>query len=331
MAVVYVTEQGASIRKTSKRILIVKDKVPLQDLRLHEIERIVLFGNVQLTTQAIDFMLSQGIDVSFLSMNGKFRGRLTPLESKNVPLRLAQYQRYYQDDFRLSVARRIVQNKIKNGRSLILRYKHWHSDLELNSEINHLEAMSQNVQNQTNIQSLMGVEGESAATYFRAYGKMFLKELEFSTRTRRPPRDPINALLSLGYVILTNEATSLLAANGFDIYIGFFHQIEYGRPSLALDIIEEFRQPVVDRFVLALANKLIFTKEDFDDRGEEGVYLKNDSLKRFLALYDRMMTTPFKDRETGQEEDFRSLLRRQAQRMMKCILSKEEYIPFLFD
>ena len=331
MAVVYVTEQGASVRKTGKRILIVKDKELLQVIRLHELERLVLFGNVQLTTQAMAFMLAEGIEVSFLSTNGRFRGRLAPIDSKNVPLRLAQYEQYHNGDFRLSVARRIVGNKIKNGRSLLLKFRRSHPEAELDKEIQHLEAMVGTLDKQTTIPALMGVEGESAATYFRAYGKMFLKDLQFSSRTRRPPRDPINALLSLGYVMLTNEATGILAAHGLDVYIGFLHEIDYGRPSLALDLVEEFRQPVVDRFALSLANRLVFTNEDFDDKGEEGVFLKKNSCKRYFALYDRMMTASFKDRGSGQEVSFRSLLRRQTQRMMKCILSQEDYESFLMN
>lgn len=331
MAVVYVTEQGASVRKTSKRILIVKDEKPLQVIRLHELDRMVIFGNVQLTTQAMSFMLAEGIDVSFLSTNGRFRGRLAPIDSKNVPLRIAQYEQYHNGDFRLSVARRIVSNKIRNGRSLLLRYRRSHPKTDLDSEIQHLGAMLEILDNQATIPALMGVEGESAATYFRAYGKMFLKNLQFPNRNRRPPRDPVNALLSLGYVMLTNEVTGILAAHGLDVYIGFFHEIDYGRPSLALDLVEEFRQPVVDRFVLSLANRLVFTNGDFDDKGEEGVFLKKDPCKRYFALYDRMMTASFKDRGTGQEVSFRSLLRRQAQRIMKCILSQEDYEPFLMN
>ena len=329
MAVFYVAEQGALIRKVSKRLLVVKDEKPLQVMRTHEVERVVLFGNVQLTTQAMVFMLAEGIEVSFLSAGGRYRGRLAPADSKNVSLRLAQYDRYRDETFRLGLARRIVGNKVKNGRSILLKYKRNHPEIDLDKEIHHLEVVVDSLNDHTTISALMGAEGEAAATYFRAYGRMFRKDLQFSERTRRPPRDPINALLSLGYALLTSESASMLAAHGLDVYIGFFHEVEYGRPSLALDLVEEFRQPVVDRFVLSLANKGVFTGEDFHDKGEEGMFLKNDACKRFFALYDRMMTASFKDRETDQEESFRSLLCRQTQRMMKFILSQEDYKPFV--
>ncbi|MBD3184706.1 CRISPR-associated endonuclease Cas1 [Candidatus Poribacteria bacterium] len=329
MSVVYVTEQGASVRKTSKRILIMKDGKPLQVIRLHELEKLVLFGNIQLTTQAMTALLNEGIEVSFLSSKGKFRGRLSPLESKNIPLRISQYKRYNDMNFRLSIAHRIVERKIRNGRSLIMRYKRTHSEVNLDTEIQHLDSMMGKVSDQNTIPSLMGVEGESAATYFRAYGRMFLKDLQFSSRSRRPPGDPANALLSLGYALLTNEALGILAAQGLDIHIGFLHEIHYGRPSLALDMVEEFRQPVVDRFVLSLANRLVFTVENFDDNGDKGVLLNKDSFKRYLALYDRMMNVSFKDKESDRNVSFRSLLSRQAQRIAKCILEEEEYKPFI--
>lgn len=329
MAVVYVTEQGASVRKTSKRLLIVKDNKTLQVIRIHEVDRLVLLGNVQLTTQAMAFMLAEGIDVSFLSMNGRFRGRLSPMDSKNVPLRLAQYERYHDTGFRLPLARQIVGNKIKNGRTILLRYKRNHPEVELDKEIRHLEVMIKALDSHSSIAALMGVEGESAATYFRAYGRMFRRDLQFSVRTRRPPRDPVNAMLSLGYVLLTNEITGIMAAHGLDVYIGFFHEIDYGRPSLALDLVEEFRQPVVDRFVLSLANRLIFTNEDFDSDEQAGVLLGKNSCKRYFALYDRLMNACFKDRASGEEVNFRSLIRRQIQRMAKCILSEEGYKPFV--
>jgi CRISPR-associated protein Cas1 len=328
MAVFYITEQGASIHKTSKRLLVVKDEKPLQVMRIHEVDRIVLYGNVQLTTQAMTFMLDEGIEVSFLSRGGRFQGRLSPADSKNIPLRLAQYDRYRDDEFRLSLARRIVGNKIANGRSVLLKYAKNHPEVELEKEIVHLEASAGNVNNQDSISALMGVEGESAATYFRAYGRMFRKDLQFSERTRRPPRDPVNSLLSLGYALLTSEITSSLAAHGLDVYIGFLHEIEYGRPSLALDLVEEFRQPVVDRFVLSLANKKVMTDEDFDNRGGDGVFLQKESCKRYFALYDRMMTTSFKNQSSGEEMTFRSLLLQKAQQIVKCILQKENYEPF---
>jgi CRISPR-associated protein Cas1 len=329
MAVLYVTEQGASIRKVSKRLLIVKDEQILQVARAHEIERVLLFGNIQITTQAMAFLLDEGIETSFLSSQGRFRGRLTPADSKNVPLRIAQYQRYLDENFRLSMACRIVLSKIKNGRSLLLKYGQNHPEVNLYEEIKQLEIALNSVDNQESIQSLMGVEGQAAAIYFQAYGRMFRKELQFSVRTRRPPKDPINALLSLGYTLLTNEAASMLAAHGMDIHIGNFHSIEYGRPSLALDLVEEFRQPVVDRFTISLANKRVFTEEDFSDKGDEGVFLHPKSLKRYFALYERMLTASFKDRTSSAEATFRSLIQCQAQRMAKAILQQEDYEPFL--
>jgi CRISPR-associated protein Cas1 len=288
----------------------------------------VVFGNIQVTTQAAATLLDAGVEVSFLSRQGRFRGRLAPADSKNVPLRLAQFRRYEDPDFRLGLARRIVEAKIRNGRALLLRYGRNHPDADLSAAVGQLDTALPSLTYQSTIPALMGTEGQAAATYFRAYGQMFRRELQFTTRSRRPPRDPINALLSLGYTLLTSEAAGILAAHGLDIHIGYFHEVEYGRPSLSLDLVEEFRQPGIDRFTLSLANKLVLTATDFEDRGEGGVFLQPEPRKRYFAFYERMVTTPFKEHGSGEEVTFRTLLQRQARRLVKCILEGTEYQPF---
>ncbi|MCD6505084.1 CRISPR-associated endonuclease Cas1 [Candidatus Poribacteria bacterium] len=287
MSVLYIAEQGASLHKGGKRLLVVKDGKTIQEVRIHEVERVIIFGNVQLTCQAMALLLNEGVEVSFLSMKGRFKGRLSPADSKNILLRLAQYKRYLEDDFRISISRSIIRAKIRNSRYLLLRYRQNHAEADLDEEIKRLESSLPSVDLHETISALMGVEGEAAAAYFRAYGKMLRRELRFSVRTRRPPLDPVNALLSLGYSLLTSEVAGILAAHGLDIYIGYLHEIDHGRPSLALDMVEEFRQPIVDRLTLSLVNKRVFTGDDFENREGGGVYLKTKSLKRYLHLYER--------------------------------------------
>jgi len=326
--VLYVNEQGTSLRKASKRLLVAKNGQTLQAVRLHEVERVVLFGNIQVTTPAAATLLDAGVEVSFLSQYGRFRGRLAPTDSKNVPLRLAQFRRYEDRDFRLTLARQIVAAKIRNGRALLLRYGRNHPEVDLTAAVGQLDAALKALPGQTAIPELMGTEGQAAAAYFRAYGQMFRRELQFSTRNRRPPRDPINSLLSLGYTLLTSEAAGAVAAHGLDMHIGYFHEVEYGRPSLALDLVEEFRQPLIDRFTLNLANKRVLTEPDFEDRGEEGVFLHSEPRKRFFAFYERLMTASFKERSSREEVTFRTLLQRQTRRLVQAILERTEYQPF---
>ena len=188
---------------------------------LLKIDRILLFGNVQVTSQAVGKLLDEGIEVCYLSSKGKFRGKLLPAESKNVLARVAQYERFLDDEFQIEVARSIVAGKINNGRALILRYQRNHPEVDFINELQLIDNTLSKLFNNSTVNSLMGAEGTATAAYFRAYSKMFRTEFQFQKRTRRPPKDPVNALLSFGYTLVTNEIFSLLTAHGLDPYIGF--------------------------------------------------------------------------------------------------------------
>lgn len=181
----------------------------------------------------------------------------------------------------------------------------------------------------TKVTTILGIEGQATAVYFRAFGKMCRKDLQFSQRTRRPPKDEVNALLSFGYALITNEMLSILCAIGFDSYIGYLHGMNYGRPSLALDMVEEFRQPMIDRFTLNLINNRIFTAEDFEKKEEKGIYLKDDSRRRYFIEYKKMMITSFKDSQSGKRVTYRSLFKIQAHKLANTIQTKHPYQPFL--
>jgi CRISPR-associated protein Cas1 len=154
-------------------------------------------------------------------------------------------------------------------------------------------------------------------------------EFTFTGRSRRPPRDPINALLSFGYTLLTTEMTGALAAQGLDPFVGILHDLDYGRPSLALDLLEEFRQPVIDRLVLSIVNRGALKAEHFDDRGEAGVLLNDTGRPRFLEFYHRALETAFTERGEESPTNYRALLLRQAERLRAAILVEAEYVAYL--
>jgi len=329
MATVYLTEQGTVLRKTSRRLVVTKGKEVVKEIPAFKIERILIFGNIQITTQALSFLLNSGIETSFLSSNGRFRGRLAPIESKNVFLRIAQYERYLNIQFTVEQAKRIVEAKIKNSRTLIRKHSSAHSEIDFRETLESLNQMLAHLYTRTKVSTVLGIEGQATAVYFRSFGKMCRKDLQFSQRTRRPPKDEVNALLSFGYTLITNEMLSMLCAIGFDPYIGYLHGLNYGRPSLPLDMVEEFRGPVIDRFTLSLINNRIFTAEDFEKKEEGGIYLKDDSRKRYFMEYEKMMNTPFKDSQSGKRVTYRSLFQIQAHKLANTIQTKQPYQPFL--
>ncbi|OGW13135.1 MAG: CRISPR-associated endonuclease Cas1 [Nitrospinae bacterium RIFCSPLOWO2_12_FULL_45_22] len=331
MRTIYITEQGSVVKKTSRRLIITKGKETIAEIPAINLDRLLIFGNVQVTSQAVAFLLDSGIDLCYLSHRGKFRGRLAPAESKNILLRIAQYERYLDDEFQRGHARLLVEAKIKNARALIKRYARNYPESDFSAQLEGLEQSLMRLKDNLPVSSLLGIEGQATATYFRAFGRMFRGELAFSTRSRRPPRDPVNALLSFGYTLITSEILSLLFAIGFDPYIGYLHGIDYGRPSLALDMVEEFRHPIVDRFTLFLLNNRVLSPEDFKEADDGGFLLKPESLKQYFTQYEKRMNELFQDSFTGEKISFRTLFQRQAHRLARTIRSRELYTPFLLE
>ncbi len=246
MAILYLMEQGSTLRNESRKLLVEKDGKVLAKIPEFKIEKVLAFGNIQLTTPVIKFLLESGIETSFLNIHGKLIGRLSPIESKNIELRIIQFRRYHDENFRLQVAKNIVEGKIKNMKVVLQKYQRNHPEINFENPLSELDILLQELLRKEKVSSVFGLEGRASATYFSCFGKMFRKELQFESRTKHPPLDPVNALLSLGYTLLTNEMLSVIVSLGFEPYIGFLHGIEYGRPSLALDLTEEFRALIVD-------------------------------------------------------------------------------------
>jgi len=329
MSTLYLLEQGAKLLKEQKKLVVEKDDKVLLEIPEFKIDRVLLFGNIQITTQAIKFLLESGIETAFFNIYGKLIGRLSPIESKNVLLRISQYEASKDENFKLQIAKTIVEGKIKNSKVMLQRYQRNHPDeVDFTEPLKNLDSCLDELPNKTKVSTVVGLEGRASAIYFEAFGKMFRKDIQFTIRTRRPPQDPVNSLLSLGYTLITNEMFSLTSAIGFDPYIGFLHGVDYGRPSLALDLIEEFRHAIVDRLTLELINKEILTQDDFEEK-EGGIYLKEEPRKKYFAQYEKRMLTSFQDEETKEEINFRKMFLKQAQIFAKTIQERVSYKPFL--
>ena len=327
MSTLYLTEQGSKLRKTSQRLVVEKGGTTLLEVPAFDIDRVLIFGAVQLSTPAISFLLDAGIEVSFLSVNGRLKGKLAPVQSKNVFLRLAQYDRYKDDEFKVMMAKNIVEAKQKNLRTLILRYQRNHPNIDFVSELDTIANALSTIQNKNAISSIMGLEGASTGAYYRGYAKMLSRNFTFEKRTRHPPLDPTNALLSLGYVLITNEIAALVEATGFDPFIGFLHGLRYGRRSLPLDLVEEFRYPVIDGLVLTLINNRSIKEADFHKESNGAVLLNKDAFKRFLSHYEERMEKLFKAKDSY--TSYRKLFRSQMKHLEHVVINREQYQPFL--
>jgi CRISPR-associated protein Cas1 len=328
MVPLYVVEQGATLHKDGERLVVRKEGRVLISIPAFKLDSVIVFGGVQITTQALSLLLANGIEVSFLTLNGHLKGRLLPTESRNILLRLRQYERYHEPAFRLQFSKAIVRGKLANARALITRHIRNHPDVGLESTAQALGDCLAQVDQTEDLPSLRGVEGRGTALYFSAVGKMVRSDLSFTGRTRRPPRDPVNALLSLGYSLLSRELFGLAAARGFDPYLGFYHDVRYGRPALALDLVEEFRPALVDRLVLSLVNRKVFAPEHFQPTEDGGCELTHDAFRRFLLEYEERVSTAG---PSGAAGGWRSTFREQVGRLVQTVNSGAPYEPVRID
>lgn len=284
----YVQTPGAKLRKDGDTIRVFKDEERLAEARWLETSNIAIFGGVQVSTQVIQEACRRGVPVTYLSSGGWLYGITQGMTHKNVDLRRWQYAKAADPDFSLRVARRLVQAKIANCRVLVRRN---HPNLpdgildELRSDQRHAERTKA-------LGTLLGIEGAAANRYFSNFGGMLKDDgfhFEFNGRNRRPPRDPVNALLSFTYSMLAREWVIAIMVVGLDPYLGFYHQPRYGRPSLALDLMEEFRPLIADSTVLTVINTGEVQRDDFIER-LGAVALTPDGRGKVLRAFERRMS-----------------------------------------
>jgi CRISPR-associated protein Cas1 len=255
MAVVAITEQGTTVHAQGELLLVFREGRTIRRLRLNDVEQLLLFGRVELSSGAVALLARRHVDVVFSTLRGTFRARLATRGSKNVALRLAQLRLADNAEAALQVSRAIVAGKIRHQRQILLRAQRRLACEEVAQALGQMRLLLHRAGRELQIDSLRGLEGQAASLYFGNLGRLIRSEqFSFTRRTRRPPRDPVNAALSFGYALLTNLAETEVLRCGLDPMVGFFHQPAYGRPSLVLDLIEEFR-PIVDGLVLRLINR----------------------------------------------------------------------------
>lgn len=330
MANLYLIEQGAVLRKTGDRLIVEKDDTELLEIECFKLDTIFLFGNVHVTTPALTELLEHGIELALLTQGGRLKGQLTPPKAKNVLLRMAQYQKSQEATVTVPLACTFVSGKVRNALALLTRHHRNYPDRGFDPYRDELERLLRSVEGAESLASLRGFEGTAARTYFAGFALACRTELSFDGRRRRPPTDPVNALLSFGYTLVGAELTSLLDAMGYDPYIGLYHQLDYGRPSLALDLLEEFRVPAVDRLVLNLTNLRTLQASDFvTDEESGGLRLERKSLGKFFRAYEAHLNKEFTDKLTGTTITLRKAFRQQAERLATHLTRGEAYTPFL--
>jgi CRISP-associated protein Cas1 len=304
-AVLYLQEPGSHVGKRSEHLVVRKDGTEIQRVPIAAVHQVVVFGNVQLSTQALECLATLEVPVVYLTGHGRFIAALQPAPTKNVKLRVNQVRLFSDPHKALALARAVVRAKITNQRALLMRSLRSRAldepsgnDSIRGSDEPAAQEMADLLTRLDRICDpavLLGTEGQAAALYFGQFARMLKAEspgrpFDFKTRNRRPPRDPVNALLSFAYAMLLKDCFSAVCTVGFDPYFGFYHVSRHGKPSLALDLMEEFRAVIADSVVLTLINTGSLRPRDFLV-WREACQLTDEGRARFFQAYEQRKAT----------------------------------------
>lgn len=329
MPTLYITRPGAIVRKVDERIRVTFEKELLQDVPLLRIDNVVALGRVTVTTAAIQSLLEHQVPMAFLSERGRYLGRLEPAFSKNCFLRRAQYEASFSPDKTLQAARTFASGKIANQRTYLVRSHRERPNPQLEAAITQIKKLERRIQNAETLESTVGFEGASAAEYFGVFDHLIQNKTGFSfkKRVRRPPTDPMNAMLSFGYALLANDITGVLNGMGFDPYVGYLHKEVYGRASLALDLMEEFRPILVDSVVLSCVNKGVVRVQDFCSLPGGVVRLADKARLAFLRQYEQRKRSEVKHPVFEYKATYIRCIQLQARLFGKWLQGEIEHYP----
>ncbi len=362
MTTLYLTEDLALVRRDTEDCLLVQIperrdaqgatiEAVKKRLPLNKIEDVVVMGEVTLTASAVHLLLERNIEIHYLTPSGKFAGKLSPGLSKNSLLRLAQHQAHHDLTRRADLARRFALGKLANQRTILRRHRRRQEDPHIDAAItamtqaiHRLRAIATQARDPapilvtgdtgihgTAIEQILAAEGQGSAAYFGVFGEMISdgEQWPFPGRIARPPGDPINALLSFGYALLASQVSGAVQLVGFDPYVGFLHSSVYGRPALALDLMEEFRPIIVAGLVLHLLNNRMISRADFAT--ELGNFrLKDEPRKLFLRQFEERLREEITNPIFTYKASYRRCLELQARLLAKLITGEiEQYPPLI--
>ena len=329
MGTIYITQDDAFIGKTDERLQVKAQKQTILDVPLIKIDGVVVLGRANISPAAIMELLQRNIPLSFLTGTGRYLGRLEPELTKNIFVRSAQWQAAGESEQALHVVRGFIRGKLKNYRNALLRREREASELDLQASITRIEQAIACLDKTTTVDSLRGFEGAGSAAYFGVFNQLIrAKDFEFEARRRRPPTDPVNALLSFGYALLRHDVQGAVNIVGFDPYLGYLHVQRYGRPGLALDLMEEFRPLVVDAMVLSTINRRSLAISDFTSEPlSRAVSLSDEGRRTFLRLYEQKKQSEFKHPVLGRKCTYQEAFEIQARLLAKYLMGETNKYP----
>ena len=332
MSILYLNGWQVSARLDDQRISLSRlDTGENRQVALFNLDQVVCIGHPKVSMPLLHELMKCAIPVVFLTSKGHWLNTLNPPCGSNAVRRLRQYDCAHHPDFALAIAKALIDAKIHNMRRMLQR---WAATRRLTSVPEQVETCRflqdcrRKAGRTKSMDELRGYEGTASARYFELLDSFLRPDMPFVFRSRRPPRNPVNALLSWTYAILSSEIDTALRCAGLDPALGFLHEISLGRPSLVLDMLEPFRSPLCDALVLKLVNHRMLTPEHFEHHDDGGVYLKNDAKHIFFKEYELAMNRSFQQPKQCTPTTFRQCLHEQAGRLCKAIEQHRGFTPF---
>lgn len=324
LSYVYITEEGAHIQKKGGRFLVSRNLEIMFEIPEETLEGLVLIGSVQISSQAIISLLQLGIPVTWISHTGKFFGRLESTSHVNVFKQ--QKQIFLQDtDFSLQMSQKVVLAKVHNQLIVLQRQARKETSNTIERAMIQIKAIRKHIQDAQSREELMGYEGSIARVYFAALGQLVPEEFSFDKRTRQPPRDAFNTMLSFGYTLVMYDIYTAISNQGLHPYFGFLHALKNHHPALASDLMEEWRPVLIDTMVLSLINRHEILPSHFE-RGDDGigVFLTRDGRAKFIKAYDKRLRALNKYGE--ERQSYRKALETQSAAYAQALMAEDTTI-----
>ncbi|MCY7487455.1 type I-C CRISPR-associated endonuclease Cas1c [Paenibacillus alvei] len=334
----YITQPDVYLSLDGDNIVLLKEQEKLGRLPLHNLEAIISFGYTGASPALMGYCADRNISITFLTMSGRFLARVIGQSKGNVVLRKKQYAISEDESWSVKIARNFIVAKIYNHKWMVERMTR---DYPLRIDVAQFKKVSEQLSSLMievraceDLERLRGLEGQGAVSYNKVFGHMILQQqgdFYFHARSRRPPLDNVNAMLSLAYTLLAHDMASALEAVGLDAYVGFLHRDRPGRVSLALDVMEELRGVYADKFVLALINKRILNKDDFFKKENGAVLMTDDARKKFLDAWQKKKQEKISHPFLGENISWGLVPHAQALLLARYLRGDlDEYPPFLW-
>ncbi len=324
--ILYVVEPRTCVKKNNNKIQIVLENKIIQEVPVNILESIVITGKVIITSGVMEKLLLENITFIWIGYNGQFIGKLENNLSNNITRQYKQFKLYEDSNKKLKICKKFIYGKAKNQKAVLMRYNRNLHNKRIEVIIKDIKYMITKIEKSGTVESLMGIEGYIAKKYFHALGIIVPEEFKFNNRTRRPPKDPVNSVLSFGYSMLFNDMYNIVVSKKLNPYIPTLHSMKNGHPALCSDLMEEWRPIIIDSMVINMFKNGEFNNDDFEIT-DEGVFIQPNAMRKFIKKYEKKLSSYHKFIDDN-GMDYRASFKYQINEYIKTIDEKCDEIIY---